>query len=581
MEGKFQKLTPEQIARLEAAGCCAENWDEVLVAGGFDPANVRNCRFRGQVRIGASVVISNVRVHLKNVHVGEGVRIEDVSLIECEGETSFGIGTMVAAVNENGGRQVPLHLDMTAQTAYVMAMYRHRPRAIEHLMAIVEKQRLAALSTHCAIGRGAQIVGCGTIRNVNIGPGARIDGAQMLKNGTILSTPDAPAVVGYGVRAADFIFSRASRVESGTSLVRCFVGQGTLLEEVFVAADSLFFSNCIMAQGEACSVFAGPFTVSHHKATLLIAGLFSFFNAGSGANQSNHLFKGGPIHQGINERGCKYSSNAYVMLPARNGAFCTVLGSHSNHHDTSDFPYSFLMQNEGRSELIPAAALRSWGVVRDLAKWPARDKRPANPSDLIHFDEHNPYIASRIARALAVSAGLLANAGLETYSYERMKVKHSMLRRGKDLYRLAMDASLGAMLSVEPDPALIAEGEGEWVDLGGMYAPKRQVMAVIEGIESGRYTDMASVLAEFARIHASYPSFAYGWALAQLDQPDAQHVTAMIARGEEATRTLRKYAADDARKESDMLMATGYGIDSKNPQVKEADFEAVRGCKIN
>ena len=41
----------------------------------------------------------------------------------------------------------------------------------------------------------------------------------------------------------------------------------------------------------------GPYTVSHHKSSLLIAGMFSFFNAGSGSNQSNHLFKSGAVHQ--------------------------------------------------------------------------------------------------------------------------------------------------------------------------------------------------------------------------------------------------------------------------------------------
>ena len=66
-------------------------------------------------------------------------------------------------------------------------------------------------------------------------------------------------------------------------------------------------------------MFAGPYTVSHHRATLLIAGYFSFFNAGSGANQSNHMYKSGPVHQGVHLRGCKFGSDAYVLLPASTG----------------------------------------------------------------------------------------------------------------------------------------------------------------------------------------------------------------------------------------------------------------------
>ena len=45
--------------------------------------------------------------------------------------------------------------------------------------------------------------------------------------------------------------------------------------------------------------------MTHHKSTLLIAGMFSFMNAGSGSNQSNHMYKLGPIHQGAMERGAK------------------------------------------------------------------------------------------------------------------------------------------------------------------------------------------------------------------------------------------------------------------------------------
>ena len=69
----------------------------------------------------------------------------------------------------------------------------------------------------------------------------------------------------------------------------------------------------------ACSIFAGPYTVTHHKSTLLIAGLYSFMNAGSSSNQSNHMYKLGPVHQGILERGTKTTSNSYIVFPARIG----------------------------------------------------------------------------------------------------------------------------------------------------------------------------------------------------------------------------------------------------------------------
>ena len=82
-------------------------------------------------------------------------------------------------------------------------------------------------------------------------------------------------------------------------LRRCFVGEGVVIENGFSAENSLFFANSHLNHGEACAVFAGPYTVSHHRSTLLIAGYFSFFNAGSGANQSNHMYKSGPDIRGF------------------------------------------------------------------------------------------------------------------------------------------------------------------------------------------------------------------------------------------------------------------------------------------
>ena len=49
-------------------------------------------------------------------------------------------------------------------------------------------------------------------------------------------------------------------------------------------------------------------------------------NAGSGSNQSNHMYKLGPIHQGTLERGAKTTSDSYILWPARVGAFSLVMG---------------------------------------------------------------------------------------------------------------------------------------------------------------------------------------------------------------------------------------------------------------
>lgn len=75
--------------------------------------------------------------------------------------------------------------------------------------------------------------------------------------------------------------------------------------------------------------------------------MFSFLNAGSGSNQSNHMYKLGPIHQGVVDRGSKTTSDSYILWPAHIGAFSLVMGRHVSHSDTSRLPFSYLIENAG------------------------------------------------------------------------------------------------------------------------------------------------------------------------------------------------------------------------------------------
>ena len=98
-------------------------------------------------------------------------------------------------------------------------------------------------------------------------------------------------------------------------------------------------------------------------------------NAGSGSNQSNHMYKLGPIHQGIMERGSKTTSDSYVLWPSRIGPFTLVVGRHYHNADTTQFPFSYLTEVNYELQLVPGINLRSVGTIRDAQKWPKRDAR--------------------------------------------------------------------------------------------------------------------------------------------------------------------------------------------------------------
>lgn len=587
---EYRKLTPDEIAALISQGCRSKDWNSIEVAGGFSTENISNCLFRGSVSIGNDVYINNIGSYIADTVILDGAYIENTGVIESTGSGNFGMGVMAEVVNEAGGREVPLHTGLTAQTAYMAAVYRHRRKAIERFGEMVGDWNSACTEPRCVIGEGTRITNCLILRDVHIGCEVVVDGAAILSNGTIECAAGQETFVGPGVKMYDFIMLGGSRVDNGAVLKKCFVSSAVRISAI-VAVDSVFFANAHCDNGEFCHVFAGPYTVSHHRSTLLIAGMFSFFNAGSGMNRSNHLFKSGPVHQGIHQRGVKYGSGSYVMLPALDGAFNTVLGKHKNHPDTEEFPYSYLMEVDDESYLLPGMNLASCGTTRDIAKWQKRDVRDRFARDLISFEECNPFITERIIKAITVSEQLLSKEGVEVHHYKRVKIKTTMLRRGLQLYRLAKDKFMGVMLEecgpcVEPSgkTSLLADGTGSWIDAGGMFMPRDIMTAILDMIESGDLPTVESVVNEFAAAYGNYKAYACQWALDMLEKefgrkPTPEDIAAAVKKGHEAAAKLAQLSDDDARKERNTSFAISYGLDAACEEDRLADYMIVRGIE--
>lgn len=582
-ETLYRALTPQEIDQLTANGCKAENWDNVRVAlEGFRPESICRCRFKGNVRIGAGVTIKDITSFIANYTIGNGVKIVNLGILETKGESTFGNDTEVATINENGGRSIRIYDTLTSQAAYVCALYRHRPTTIEKLQQIAHRYADTVRSTMGTIGDGARVCDCKIIRNVNIGPAAEIFGASILQNGTILSSPEAKSEVGVDVKMYDFIMQDSSSVDNGSLLRRCFVGQGVIIENL-TATESLIFANSHMENCEACSIFAGPYTVSHHASSLLIAGMFSFFNAGSGTNQSNHLFRTGAVHQGIHLRGAKFGSNAYTMLPCRNGAFTVIIGRHRNYGDTDSFPYSYLVEKEGASHLMPGRSLMSYGTVRDLAKWPQRDKRKGTKRDNINFEECNPYIAVRFLKAIEILTHLTKddNEGPDVINWGRMKIGRKAAQQGRRIYEDALYKYLADMLTkgaVRED----ISGRGHWIDCGGQFMPLEVMNAILDRLDRDEITTPEELKREFDFVMDNYDDFAYNWALGAVEQlighaPTEEDLQEVQRRGREGMLRLKTQTDADKAKDFDAIARVGYGIDALTEEERLADFRAVRG----
>ena len=408
--------------------------------------------------------------------------------------------------------------------------------------------------------------------------------------------------IGSGVVAEDFIICSGASVEINVMLTRCFVGQATKLGHGYSASDALFFSNCQGENGEACAIFAGPFTVTHHKSTLLIAGMYSFMNAGSGSNQSNHMYKLGPIHQGILERGAKTASDSYILWPSRVGAFSLVMGRHVTHSDTSGLPFSYLIEKNNTTYLAPGVNLRSVGTIRDAQKWPKRDARKdPDRLDQINYNLLSPYTIQKMFKGLKTLENLKYASGelSDVYSFHSTKITNSALDKGIGYYQTGIKKFLGNSLikrlenlpagasdeqireMLKPDTQI---GHGDWVDLSGLIVPKSEVKALLDRIESGEVNDLNLINAEFARMHKMYYTWEWTWAYDKIieffhidpAQMTAAQATEIVNQWKEAVIGLDRLVYEDARKEFNLASMTGFGADGSRIE-KEQDFEQVRG----
>ena len=630
----YLNLTAEQIAALEAQSCRCENWSEVTVAEDFNPKYVRNVNFSGQIRLGSfnkiftlaggirkhsgiyhatlhnvvvgdDCMIEHIRNYIANYIIGDGSYIENVTDLITYGETSFGNGTKVSVLNETGGREVAIHEHLSSHEAYITALYRHDQKLIESLNDLVSKYVESSKSSFGVIGKDVEILDAMHIVNVKIGDNARIKGASRLRNGSIVSCPEAPVYIGMNVIADDFIVESGSSITDGVSLTRCFVGQACILGHGYSASDSLFFSNCQGENGEACALFAGPYTVTHHKSTLLIAGMFSFMNAGSGSNQSNHMYKLGPIHQGIFERGAKTTSDSYVLYPAKIGACSLVMGRHVNNPDTSDLPFSYLIEQQGVTYIIPGVNLKSVGTIRDVKKWPSRDKRKdPHRLDHINFNHLSPFTVQKMFDGIEILEKLKEASGnrADNYYYKKSIIRNASLHKGLKYYQTGIIKFLGnSFISRIQDADLSSDeglrralrrdnpvGAGHWLDISGLICPASEIEKLCDDLTEGKVRDLVELGSRFGQIASNYYSYEWTWAYDAIEKfwgYDLATITRsqaieLISQWKNAVISLDKLIYDDAGKEFELSSMTGFGVDGDKVR-RDADFTAVRGGGFN
>lgn len=610
---QYRNLKKEEITILSRQGCYAENWSKISVKDGFNPEHYKNVTFIGEVSLGTTeaghmthsgykvnsgiynavihncriadnVYISHIGEHISGYHIDDYSFISNVASISTDSSSTFGNGTKVAVMNETGGRIVTIYEDISSQIAYMLALYRHNSRLINTLESLINKKVDRCKKGYGTIEHDVKIVNCGIINNVNFRHDSKIEGISRLDNGTV----GINAYVGVGVIAENFIFMSQSKVDSGSKLKNALVGQNSIVANGFIAHDSLFFSNCTLECGEACAVFAGPNTVSMHKSTLLIGGMFSFFNAGSATNESNHLYKTGPVHQGIMRRGCKTGSGTYVKWPASLGIFNFISGNHYFHPDTSLLPFSYVLEKDKKTIVLPGYNIKNVGTTRDILKWDTRDKR--NPEygiiDTINNDISSPYFLESIINGIKFLKECEKDP--DYCSRYNITIDESYIERGKQFYKVAeqtilVSSLLDMILSGYTYPDECPD-MSQWLDVSGMLVPQSRMDDLIESIISNDIKSVEELHMELLNIRDDYNNMKFAYMAHRLEKNFGIRYSALSPN--DTIRILRKFIDsllmlakefyNDAQKDFSGASMISYGIDG-DMTIQEQDFNAVRG----
>lgn len=587
----YRLLSDEEIGILEENGCTAEDWTSLNVDYDFNPAFIRNVRFYGTVNLGVfeknievtngfmkhsgisnatlrnvtigdNCLIENVGCYINNYVIGDECCICNVATMETTAEATFGEGNTISVLNEAGNGNVVLFRGLTANIAALMVAHpddKDLSAALKTMARNDISQRLADRGT---IGNRVRITNTTEITNTNIDDNCEVNGACRLSDCTLAAAPDDSVYIGSGVICENSIIADGSSVLNSAKVFNCYVGEACQITNGFTAESSLFFANTYMANGEACAAFCGPFSASHHKSSLLIGCMTSFYNAGSCTNFSNHAYKMGPVHYGTLERGSKTASGSHTLLPATIGAFSMCMGKISGHPDTRRLPFSYIIGTGRDTVLVPGKNIATVGLYRDISKWPRRDVRMESAKNtLINYDWLSPFTINEIMEGREELARLLRIQGeaAAVYEYEGCKMSGKSLRRGLRLYDMAVELFIGEVLmSHDLDDRCAASGAGGWSDLSGLLLPSSEVERVIEKIKLGIISTVNDLTEVFVAYNDMYGEYLWTFTVSLIkyylgkDELAEEDFELMRERGKAAREAWLDEIRSDAEKEFSM-----------------------------
>ena len=545
----YRPLTSEEIEVLKSNDCWAEDWTSVNVAEDFKPNFMHRVMLYGEVNIGAfnknvevsqgfvkhaginnatlrnvtigdDCLIENVGNYVNNYTIGDDCYISNISTLETTEGATYGEGNLVSVLNEVGEGNVILFSDLNSQLAAFMVKHFSDKDLKEKIRQLIKTDIDNKMPERGQIGNNVKIVNTKEITNCIINDFCEVNGAARLSDCTLLGSAHGNVYIGTGVIAENSIIAEGASVINSVKIQDCYVGEACQLSNGFTASTSVFFANSYMSNGEACAAFCGPFTASHHKSSLLIGGMFSFYNAGSATNFSNHAYKMGPMHWGILERGSKTASGAYLLMPATLGSFSVCFGKLMHHPNTRNLPFAYLIADGDKMFLIPGRNITTVGLYRDIKKWPKRDLRAQeNRKSIVNFDWLSPFSVGEILKGKKILESLREVTGdnVSQYLYHEYIIPASSLHKGIKYYDIALRIYMGAVLKrvLKRDPAITPPatqvGTSDWDDLSGLLLPVSEEERIVNDLKEGNIESIQQLIERFKEIDTNYRQYQWAW----------------------------------------------------------------------
>lgn len=545
----YRPLTSEEIEVLKSNDCWAEDWTSVNVAEDFKPNFMHRVMLYGEVNIGAfnknvevsqgfvkhaginnatlrnvtigdDCLIENVGNYMNNYTIGDDCYISNISTLETTEGATYGEGNLVSVLNEVGEGNVILFSDLNSQLAAFMVKHFSDKELKEKIRQLIKTDIDNKMPERGQIGNNVKIVNTKEITNCIINDFCEVNGAARLSDCTLLGSAHGNVYIGTGVIAENSIIAEGASVINSVKIQDCYVGEACQLSNGFTASTSVFFANSYMSNGEACAAFCGPFTASHHKSSLLIGGMFSFYNAGSATNFSNHAYKMGPMHWGILERGSKTASGAYLLMPATLGSFSVCFGKLMHHPNTRNLPFAYLIADGDKMFLIPGRNITTVGLYRDIKKWPKRDLRAQeNRKSIVNFDWLSPFSVGEILKGKKILESLREVTGdnVSQYLYHEYIIPASSLHKGIKYYDIALRIYMGAVLKrvLKRDPAITPPatqvGTSDWDDLSGLLLPVSEEERIVNDLKEGNIESIQQLIERFKEIDTNYRQYQWAW----------------------------------------------------------------------